>query len=188
MPNDIITEREKLLDPTYVLFLKGDFSTEVANIFGAKLNFSPDLLRVLENAIDLFLYCFFDEAQLADFISTECELDPTEAKLLAKAILLSLPEGLTLAQATTYQILNSAQNQSETPVQAQGTPNLQSEIAEAEAALRSIPTMRTMTDDMRVASATRGDENIYSSSQEAILGGARLRAAPDSSPKWGSQD
>ena len=57
-----------------------------------------------------------------------------------------------------------------------------SDIAEAEAALSSIPQMRTMDQDMKQAQPA--GERTYSSTQEAILKESKP-AADDHTPRWG---
>ena len=61
-------------------------------------------------------------------------------------------------------------------------PDLESEIAETEAALSSVPSIRTMPKD--VAKIQPQTENTYSSTQEAILKEGRAESK-DTEPRWG---
>lgn len=60
--------------------------------------------------------------------------------------------------------------------------DISSDIAEAEAALNSIPQMRTMDQDMKQAQPA--EEKIYSSTQEAILKEGS-KTINDNTPRWG---
>tara|TARA_B100001989_G_C24456047_1_gene421643 strand:- start:314 stop:760 length:447 start_codon:yes stop_codon:yes gene_type:complete len=107
MTSDLLTTRENLFDPAYIDFVNSDFISELTNRLGRKADLNTTQLPILENAVILFLYCFFNQDNLEDFIHTECKVPQTTAKELTTVILLALPDELKLSQSITFNYLNN---------------------------------------------------------------------------------
>ncbi len=140
--DSIFIERLNDFTPDYRAFVEGDFAGEAAEHFGREVGFSSEQQIILENGIMLYLLVFINEDQLVTAIATECKVPTETAAIIVTGIKASLPPQFTQAHRT-------ALRQIETTVE--NPEQMISDIAEVEAALESIPPLRTMAQDMNSA-------------------------------------
>lgn len=155
MPNDIIQNRLQIFSPEYRSFLASGVIEEICLPLAETEGFSEDQKIVFQNGLALYLLFILDIDAFADFVSSECDMPADQARILVRAAHNMLPEEIMLA-------LLKADTVPTPPT----TTSLADDIEAAEAALNSIPKIRTMEQDMR---HTENNEPIYSSSQDALL-------------------
>ncbi len=202
MNDSILAQRLKFLTPEYRTFILSDFTKNVARSFGEALDFSPDQIIVFDNALALYLMFFLSEAELYEFVSLECGVPREKITPALTAIIHSFPIEFQYEHARINDLLHddsvranvaiprpSTTNNSPAsplppvtpitplrPLVSTPSPDLNADIAEAEAALEALEPLRTMAHDMEVlktipppSPGTVPTPPIYTSTQSALI-------------------
>jgi hypothetical protein len=160
MPEQIIKERLSLLEPTYRQFVSSDEPQLITAALAEVHALDAVGTLALENSFMMFLLFFLNRNDFAIYIYEECHLNPEKAQQLANAFFLALPLGIR----NSYEAALSKK----TPIDTEDSSSLINEIAEAEAAISTIPAVRTMGSDSHLPTPP-SSETTYSSTQSAIL-------------------
>ena len=173
MPNEIIKERISILAPSYKSFILGDIPQQITTALAKAHDFDEDEYIVFENGFAMFLLFFIDKAGLINYLISDCRLNRHDAEMLAEALILALPPEIKVMHESTSQLIFN-----------RGTmvdqDDISREIAEAEAALKSIEPVRSNTPSNHVP-----QNKTYTSTQSAILNEKRGGESGPNSPRWG---
>ncbi|HEY0964407.1 MAG TPA: hypothetical protein VGE31_01285 [Candidatus Paceibacterota bacterium] len=177
MDDQLIQTRLSLLTPEYREFVMGDFTTEVARVFGEAHGFSEDQTDILENAITLYLLLFMDGAGVIQFIHRNCGLPVQTTLELFSAIKSSLPNDIREAVEATFIAINGT---APSPLANEiAEAELQSDIVETEEVFEQLQGIRTMARDMRAIQ--HPNEPVHRSTQDSLL------QRPNNSPRWDTE-
>jgi hypothetical protein len=155
MNEELIKKRLGQFNPNYQKFIVSGFVSEAATALNDKLKLNDIGYEALENGLLIYLLAFIDQEELAEFIEKECNLDEEVARNTVYAFMAMLPENLSTELVSAGSVINKG-GKSASNIDVEKV-DLDQEIAQAEADIKSIPTIHTMQDD------------IKSTSQEDIL-------------------
>lgn len=151
MPEQIIKDRLKQLDPTYRSFVTSGEPSAIVLSLAEIHNLDEDSILALENGFLLLLLFLLSKNDFTVFIVEECHISAEQAILLTAAFLLALPADIRTAYESSITQTNE-----------QSESKLLNEIKEAEDLLNTMPTLRAMV-------APEAGETTYTSTQSAIL-------------------
>lgn len=159
MPNSILSQRAEKMEPIYRDYiLSGDISV-ISNEFSQSHNLDKNSATALENGIFLFALFFIDKKSFIKFVMENCDLREHEANVLVEAILLSFPINIREMHKRTSLLIFSEEI---------NNTDFTSDIAETEAAISTLETIRTMAKDNQIIDQQHKEE-VHTSTQSAIL-------------------
>lgn len=173
-----------MFEPAYAELVTSDFVPQTAMMFGRKHNLIGDRLENLQDGILLYFLAVFTKDDLIRHLANKCGLLETEATALATALLASLPPGYEEMQAVLYEQFNQL---SAAPAETADT-SIHDDIAEAEAALESLPQVRTMAGDMHTNQppiVPPPEPTITATPQDTLLAKPTPPTVSDT-PRWDS--
>ena len=165
MTHTVLTDRLQILSREHRQLIESSFISEAAELFGSGEGLSADQIFVLENGLALYLLFLLTKEELIAFIRRECDVDTSTATRIVYAFTATLPPQFLEQHPKLCAALNQPDpNVADTvlavpippatvppPSSTPQTPasiQLESDIAEAEAALRALEPVRTMAHDM----------------------------------------
>ncbi len=166
-----IQERLNILEPSYRAFVESDFVSEAAMVFGQTNQLSPEQIDVLDNAYHLWIMLFINDADLKDFIASECQVSNGVAEEAVFFLEASLPEEIVKAREVSMQEMSLVTNQA-------NNTSLTADISDIEESIESLDSIETMAKDMQTA--RNNEVPSYQSSQDDIL------QQKDPSARWDS--
>lgn len=171
MYDETVINQLENLQPQYREFILSEMPEVIAEGFSMGLNLTEAEQGTFTNAVILFLIFLLDRESFRSFLATECGVPIERTSGLDSAIVAALPPEIkSLFLTSEAELNNLAENSS---------PDLTAEIQMAEAALSSIPSVRTMAGDGQATPP----ETTYTSTQAAILT-EKYGEVPQSGARW----
>jgi hypothetical protein len=153
-PTPLILEQLQKLDPIYTSFLMSESFEETVDLFSEAKNLSSSQADSLQNGLLLALAFLLDRQQLVAFVGKNCGFGTAEAELLWEGFLQSLPPNII----NYYQGMLELEND-----------DITNDLAEIEQSLHQINPVRTMAGDGKQIGYSSTTEDIYTSTQSAII-------------------
>lgn len=182
MPDiQFLLERYREQPKFYQDFLVSDYVSEAAMLFGNNLGFTEEQIDIFSDGIILMLLFIYNQADLEEYLHLNTNANDADIHTMVSLLCDTLPDYRKDSQAYDEARLSTGR-----PV----TKPLATEIAEAEAALWSIPNIRTMASDIQAspnpptAAVVPPEEPVHSSTQADILPNGNTMPTP----RWESEN
>lgn len=121
----IIEERSKAFTPLYAEFVCGDFAKVAAKINAETHKLNEEQQEKLEDRILLYLLLWINEAQLAQSIEADCNLNQETTLDIVKDVLGAIPENILGSIRKTRSEISKGTDEKNTPRDDVETPKVE---------------------------------------------------------------